>query len=134
MKDVLIHFKANGIEYPLAFNINVIEIMQDKFGSITGFSKALSPTETIDGEEAKKEPRMSDVKFIYKECINEGIDIENEGKAEQRPFLTEKQVGRIIGSITDTAGTIKQLVVKSNDSGLQNDDDEEGEKNLTTGQ
>ena len=131
MKDVLIHFKANGITYPLAFNINIIEIMQDKYGSLTEFSKALSPDPTEDGNLV--EPRMSDIKFIYAECINEGIDIENEGLIEKRPFVTEKQVGRIIGSIVDTAGTIKELVVKSHDSGLPREEDDE-EKNLMTEQ
>lgn len=123
MKDVLIHFESNGVTYPLAFNINVIEIMQDKFGSLTEFSKALSPE--------NGEPRMSNIKFIYTECINEGIDIENDGRAEKRPFVTEKHVGRIIGSIVDTAGTIKRLVVDSHNSGVESEEDED-EKNLKT--
>ncbi len=129
MKDVLIHVEANGVTYPLAFNINIIEIMQDKYGSLTAFSKALSPEPTKDGKPV--EPRMSDIKFIYTECINEGIDIENEGKAEKKPFVTEKQVGRIIGSIVDTAGTIKRLVVDSHNTGSENEEDED-EKNLKT--
>jgi len=132
MKDVLIHFEANEVSYPLAFNINVLEVMQDKFGSFTAFADSLS---SKDGDE----PKMKDIKFIYTECINEGIDMENDPDCvhfiksdETRPFLTEKQVGRLIGSITDKAGTIKQLVVKSNDSGKEHDEDEE--KNLMTGQ
>jgi hypothetical protein len=125
MKDVLLHFEAKGIEYPLAFNINVIETMQEKYGSLSEFAKVLSPE--------SGEPRMKDIKFIYMECINEGIDMENENKSEKMPFITEKQVGRIIGDITDTAGTLKQLVVASNKSGDEQSEDVE-EKNLTTGQ
>ena len=125
MKDVLIHFEANGIAYPLAFNINVLETMQEKFGSFTAFGESLS---TKDGSE----PRMKDIKFIYTECINEGLDIENETAEIKRSFLTEKQVGRLIGNITDKAGTLKQLVVQSNDNGIRHDEEEE--KNLTTGQ
>ncbi|RDU22758.1 hypothetical protein [Anaerosacchariphilus polymeriproducens] len=110
MKDVMKYIEAEGVKYPMAFNINVVEVMQEKFGTIQKWSNALEA----------KEPRMKDIKFTFTECINEGIDIENEKNGENRPFVTEKQVGRILGALTDDAnGVIRDLVIESNDNGKE---------------
>jgi hypothetical protein len=121
MKDVLKHIDVDGVQFPLVFNINVIEVMQEKYGTIQKWSDALSPAETVgeDGKKIEVEPKMSDIKFTYMEAINEGIDIENEEKGENRPFVTLKQVGRMLAHIMDAKGTIQNLVIESNDDGKE---------------
>lgn len=88
MSEKIKHIKINDIEYPLVFNLNVMESIQDKYESIQKWG------ELTDGKE--KEINIKALKYGITEMINEGIDIENEGKEEKRNFLTEKQVGRII--------------------------------------
>jgi hypothetical protein len=121
MKDVFRHVSAGGKEYPLAFNLNVIESVQDRYGSMSKFADALSPSTDEHGKQA--EPKMQDVKFIYTVCINEGIEMENDPECqyyvkreEPRKLLTEKQVGRILGGVLEASEVIKNLVTDSNRS------------------
>ncbi len=140
MKDVFRHISAGGKEYPLAFNLNVIECVQDRYGSMSKFAEALSPG--VDEQGKQIEPKMHDVKFIYATCINEGIEMENDPECqyykkrdEPRKLLNEKQVGRILGGVLEATSVIKNLVTDSNrskDSTEVDLDDEE--KNLMTGQ
>lgn len=115
MKDVFKEIEVNGVKYPIVFNINVIEVMQEQYGSITEWAKI------FEGE-----PRLKDVIFTFKECINEGIDIENEKNNANRPFLTLKQTGRILHTISDITTELKNLVTESNETG--------NEKNVITEQ
>ncbi len=82
------HIKSGENEYPIAFTLNVMEEIQDKFGSMEKWGMALTPE--------NGEPNIKDLKWTFTQFINEGIDIENEKQGEKRPFVTEKQVGRII--------------------------------------
>lgn len=88
MLDIIKHVKSGENEYPIAFTLNVMEEIQDKFGSMEQWGKALTPE--------NGEPNIKDLKWTFTQFINEGIDIENEKQNEKRPFVTEKQVGRII--------------------------------------
>lgn len=91
MLDIIKHVTVGEKEYPIAFTLNVMEEIQYKFGSMEAWGKALSPE--------NGEPNIKDLKWTFTQFINEGIDIENEEKEEQRPFITEKQTGRIITSL-----------------------------------
>ena len=88
MQDITKHINYKGIDYPLVFNLNVIEKIQEKYGSYEKWG------EMTEGKES--EVNISALKFGITEMINEGIDIENETAETKREFLTEKQVGRII--------------------------------------
>lgn len=125
MQEKINHIKVNEIEYPLVFNLNVMESIQEKYGSIEKWG------ELTDGyaydENGKKIPKLDNegkhivkkvtnnngeeiavevfetkeidvkaLKFGITEMINEGIDIENDKQEIKREFLTNKQVGRII--------------------------------------
>lgn len=111
MKDAFKTIKVNDKEYPMVFNINVAAVMQKKYGSMQKFADILSPK--------KGEPSLDDVIFMYRECINEGIDVENEDKGEKRSFITDKQAGRIMSAMIDSAGTIKSLIAESNNTGKE---------------
>lgn len=104
------HVTVKGIEYPLAFNLNVALVVQKKYGTLENWGKKLKP-------EKGEEPDLEDIIFTYREFINEGIDIENDEKAEKRPFLTEKQVGRLLSSIENYKDIAAELIVESNDTG-----------------
>lgn len=127
MRDVFKHItvkdtQGNDVTYPFVFNTNVSELMQEKYGSLTAWANKLQPNDTIDpntGEVIKAEPRIYDVIEMYKECINEGIDMENEDKHESRPFLSHKQVGRIVNAIKDSQKELTNLIRESNDDGTE---------------
>jgi len=121
MLDIVKHITANDKEYPLAFTYNVMEAIQDKFGSMNEWGKALQPTEKVIDEETGKEivkalePKIKDIIWTLEACINEGIDIENEEKAEKKQFLTSKQIGRLLSAVgmAEISKTIKNLTVDS---------------------
>ena len=91
MQDVIKHISFQGIDYPLAFTLNVIEKIQEKYGSYEKWG------EMTDGTD--KEVNIGALKFGILEMINEGIDIENDNQEIKRNFLTDKQVGRLITGI-----------------------------------
>lgn len=88
MKDYKFEMNVEGIRYPLVFNLNVMETIQEEYKTIQKWG------ELTDG--SKGEVNVKALKFGLTEMINEGIDIENENLEEKRPFLTAKQVGRLI--------------------------------------
>jgi hypothetical protein len=78
--------------YKLPFNLNVMEEIQDKYGSIDKWA------ELTDGSE-NGEPNVKAVIFGLTSMINEGIEIENEENGTKEKKLTSKQVGRIITEV-----------------------------------
>ncbi len=97
MLDKIKHITIGDKEYPMAYTLNVMEDIQEKFGTIGRWGNALQPEPyEEEGKVIKPEPRIKDIKWTFAQFINEGIDIENEEKGEKRPFVTEKQVGRLI--------------------------------------
>ena len=113
--NVTSEIEYKGKKYKLAFNINVIEILQEKYGSFDKWVKLIQP---------EKEGKEADIKaliFAFTEALNEGIDIENEENGTDTKLLTSKQVGRIITEIGINEANLKlqEVVVKST-----KDDDE----------
>ena len=92
MKENEIFIEYKGQKYNIVFDINVVEALQNKYGSFNKWSDLIQPT---DGTESN----MEALKFGFCEAINEGIDIANEDREEKLDFLTLKQVGRIITDI-----------------------------------
>lgn len=96
------------IKYPIAFTLNVMEKVQEEYGSIDVWSETLQPK--------SGEPKIKDIIWTFQEFINEGIDIENESKNENREPLTHKQVGRLItymGGQKEANNIINKAVIKS---------------------
>lgn len=93
MKDVSTTIKCNDKEYKLIFNLNVMEDIQEKYGTIGKWGALCEP----GGKEEKgKEPDIAALKYGFWAMLNEGIDIENEKNGTNIPSLTLRQVGRII--------------------------------------
>lgn len=107
MQEKIKHINANGTEYPIVFNLNVMELIQEKYGTLEKWG------ELTDGKE--REIDIKALKFGITEMINEGIDIEDENREIKREFLSEKQVGRIITNIgmEKLATDIQQTVIDS---------------------
>lgn len=95
MKDYGGKLEYKGKTYRVVFNLNVMDSIQEKFGTLDKWG-ALT-----DGKQNEGEPNAKAMIFGLTAMINEGIDIDNEEKEENEkiPFLTQKQVGRMATEI-----------------------------------
>lgn len=102
--------------YNLVFNLNSMEEIQEKYGSIDNWA-ALT-----DGSENAGEPNAKAVIFGLTVMINEGIDIENEENGTEIKPLTTKQVGRIITQVglSEALKSLNQTVIDSTKSDEKN--------------
>lgn len=107
MKDVNGKIQYNGKEYKLVFNLNVMERIQDEYGTLDEWGKL------TDG--SKGEPNAKAIIYGFREMINEGIDIENEETGADTKPLTLKQVGRMITDVglADATKVLNSTVVDS---------------------
>lgn len=112
-KNDTIIYKGN--EYPLAFNLNVMETIQEEYGSLDEWGK--------QAEGGNGEPNAKAVIFGFAAMLNEGVDIDNEDNGTDIKPLTLKQVGRLIGTVgMDTITKQMQgIVVKSTEDGSKNE-------------
>lgn len=112
MQNKLTHIHTEKRDYPVVFNINVMEAIQEAYGTISTWGAIV---ENAEGGE----PKIKDLKIGLMAMINEGIDIENEMTGENKPMVTSKQVGRIISEIgfEEITNVIKNLTIASTDTG-----------------
>lgn len=98
MKDVMKKIETTTETYPFVLNLNVIDLIQEKYGNLDAWADKIEGiVRDKDGKKIDKVlPSIKDLKWFFKEAINEGIDIENEENENRRSFITEKQAGRII--------------------------------------
>ena len=110
MKDVIRHIETEKRVYPIVFNLNVMEEIQEAYGSMDAWGDCVSG----DGE-----PKIKDLKAGLLAMMNEAIDIENEEKGTSEPLLTSKQVGRIISEVGFEAITqaMMEITVASTEDG-----------------
>lgn len=115
MKDFGGEIQYKGEKYGLTFNLNVMEIIQEKYGTVEKWGDL---TEGKDGE-----PDAKAIIFGFREMLNEAIDIENEEKGTERKPLTLKQVGRIITEmgLQNAKDKLTQTVVDSTKSEEKNE-------------
>lgn len=112
MQNKLTYIEAKDRRYPIVFNINVMEEIQEAYGSISAWG---SIVENASGGE----PKVKDLKIGLTMMINEGIDIENEETNGNTPMLTAKQVGRLITEVgfVEITKKIQELTVASTNTG-----------------
>ena len=106
MVDKINYLETETEKFPLVFTLNVMESIQEKYGTIEEWSNLIQR----DGE-----PDIKALKFFITEAINEGIEIENEKSGEKRKPITSKKAGRILTEIglSGTAGKIMQAISDS---------------------
>ena len=116
MIDKINYLETESEKYPLVFSLNVMEAIQDKYGSIDKWSSLI---------QKNGEPDIKALKFFMTEAINEGIEIENEKNNEKRKFVTSKQVGRILTEV-GLSGTANKIMTTISES-IQTDDTSKNE-------
>ena len=116
MKEISKTLEYKGKTYNLVFNLNVMEVIQDKYGTLENWGKL------TDGAENDGEPNAKAVIFGITAMLNEGIDIENEENGTKEKMLTNKQVGRMITEIglQSSAQLMNGVVIDSTKSGEKN--------------
>ena len=103
MKDVSGKIEYRGKTYRLVFNLNVMELIQDEYGTIEKWG------EITEGGNAKA------IKYGFAAMINEGIDIDNdENGTDEKPF-TLAQVGRLLTEygLDNAFQTLNDIVAES---------------------
>lgn len=115
MKDINGKLQVNNKAYPLVFNLNVMEQIQEEYGSLDKWGTL---TDGSNGE-----PDAKAVIYGFTQMINEGIDIQNEENGTKDPFLTKKQVGRIITQygLIEATKQLNKTVVASTQSVEKNE-------------
>lgn len=116
MKEVSKTLEYKGKKYKLVFNLNVMEVIQDKYRTLENWGKL------TDGAKNNGEPNAKAVIFGITAMLNEGIDIDNEENGTEEKMLTKKQVGRMITEIglKSSAQLMNGVVVDSTQSSEKN--------------
>lgn len=114
MKDINGNIQYKGKDYKLVFNLNVMEVIQEKYESLEKWGNL------TDGQSG--EPNAKAVIFGFTAMLNEGIDIDNEENGTDIKPLTEKQVGRMITEVglLEATKTLNKTVVDSTQSTEKN--------------
>lgn len=109
MKNTVVYIETEKRNYPLVFNLNVMEEIQEQYGSLDEWGKITS---------GNGEPQVKDLKNGIMAMINEAIDIENENNGTNEPMLTAKQVGRIMTEVGIVAivEKIREITIASTKS------------------
>lgn len=110
MKIQIVHIETEKKTIPLIFNLNVMEEIQEKYGSLEKWGEVTR----LDGE-----PNIKDIKAGFMAMVNEAIDIENEENGTNEKPLTEKQIGRLLTEVGlgDAIKKIQEITVASTKSG-----------------
>lgn len=114
MKDIEGKITVNDKEYSLVFNLNVMEEIQEEYGTLEKWGNL---TDGTSGE-----PNAKAVIFGFTKMINEGIDIDNERNGTDVKPLTKKQVGRLITEygLINATKKMNDTVIESTKSNEKN--------------
>lgn len=114
MKNEVSYLETSTGKYPICFNLNVMEAIQDEYGTMSKWGEIVE-------DKNSGEPKIKDLKVGLLAMINEGIDIENENNDVKKPEMNSKQLGRIISEVgfTEIVKTIKSITIKSTSTGEQ---------------
>lgn len=107
MKSKLQEIEYKDKKYKLAFDLNVMEAIQDEFGSIEAWGKLVEPEEG--------EPNIKALVFGATQMINEGIEISNDEDGTDDKPLTHRKVARILTEVglESVTGKVQQTVIDS---------------------
>lgn len=135
MKDISETLEYKGQTYKLVFNINVLEEIQNEYGTFvnwvnrvlgdveerkTGEIRSVKNEMTGEIEQvAVGEPDIKAVKFAYYHMLNEGIDIENEETGGDKKPVSMKTIGRMFTEIglDKMVNKLNKLASASNQGG-----------------
>lgn len=108
MKSAMQTIEYRGKTYKLVFDLNVMESIQDEYGSIEAWGKL---TEPDDGGE----PNVKALVFGVTEMINEGVEISNEDDGTDEKTLTHRQAARVLTEVglQAVADKVQKTVIDS---------------------
>lgn len=114
MKDFNGEIEYKDKKYKLVFNLNVMEEIQEEYGTLEEWGALTDGT--------KGEVNAKAIIFGLTKMLNEGIDIENDENGADIKPLTLKQVGRMITEVGLEAATssLNQTVIESTKSEEKN--------------
>lgn len=115
MKDISGKIEYKGVEYKLLFTLNVMEDIQEEYGTLENWGKVMEGGKS-------GEPDAKAVKFGFAAMLNEGIEVMNEENGTDIKPFTLKQVGRMLIEIglANATGLLNQTVVDSTQSAEKN--------------
>ena len=116
MKSAMQTIEYRGKTYRLVFDLNVMEAIQDEYGSIEAWGKL---TEPEDGGE----PNIKALVFGVTEMINEGIEIANDEDGTDEKPLTHRKVARILTEVglESVADKMQKSVIDSTEDDSKNE-------------
>lgn len=104
-----VSIEYNGKQYDVVFNLNVIEELQEKYGTLDRWGKLTKDAGYEDRTEEelkeiasgkiKPEPDFKALIDGFTAMINEGIEIQNDERGEKNTLFTRKQIGRIVSAV-----------------------------------
>lgn len=114
MKEMRNEIEYKGTKYVVVFNINVMEAIQEEYGTIQNWG------DLTEGKNSEADIKA--IVFGLSEMINEGIDIQNEENGTDIKPLTKKQVGRLLTEIgiENATKTLNDTVIESTKSEEKN--------------
>ena len=115
MKNTVVYIETEKKKYPLAFNLNVMEEIQEAYGSLDEWGRIT---------QGSGEAKVKDLKVGILAMINEAIDMQNEENNTNEPLLTAKQLGRIMSEVG-----IAKIVSAIQDITIASTKSEDNEKN-----
>ena len=115
MKDYKFNLEVGEKKYGLVFNLNVMQEIQEEYGTLEKWG------ELTDGKSG--EVNVKALIFGLTHMMNESIDMMNDEEGKNDPFLTEKQVGRIItkAGVDNSAKKLNEAIVESTKSESKNE-------------
>lgn len=107
IKEVSKTINYKGKDYKIVFNLNVMEEIQAEYTTINRWG------ELTDGKSGEVDVKA--LKFGFTAMLNEGIDIDNEDNGTNTPFLTPKQVGRMLSDLglNEVTDNVNEVVIES---------------------
>lgn len=109
MLDELNYLETKTEIYPYIYSLNVMSVIQKKYGSIAKWGELVEPKGDAESD-------LQALITFFTEAINDGIDLENEKTNGNRPFVTERQTGRILAEVglKNASISLKNAVVNNN--------------------
>lgn len=115
MKNFNGEIEYKGKKYKLVFDLNVMEEIQDEYGTMDAWG------DLTDGKQGEVNAKA--LIFGFTAMINEGIDIDNDENGTEIKPLTPKQVGRMVTEygVKKAAEQLNNTVIESAKSAEKNE-------------
>ena len=107
MKDYTGKITLDGKDYPLIFNLNVMEQIQEEYGTVEKWGRL------TDGKQGEVNAKA--LIFGLTAMYNEAVDMANDENGTHLPFITAKQMGRLISraGLQKSAEALNNAVIEA---------------------